>query len=1801
MRKFKQLFVVLLIVAMITTTLPLESYAASNNLELGSYNVIGLENLDYKLKVEAVKRNYSFNLNDEKLSFYMLGCDLIAKTDDRMEFVIRNPNYGAKFVFIAPEAGRKSEILQTKNFYTYANSILRVKDVDKIIYQKEGDNWNVILGENDIIPEIWIEEKNGSNEKLKFDYYSSESVENPFIIDLENYTIKREDSFFKMHHVFSPKSLIYKCMSDPTITFKSEEIMLRTFETRLSEDNNAKTYIYVDRKPSKAIIGNVIRLGSNSDDGANLATITGIDVNNNKIHILRYSSINYNTPDEGTWLRCFSDYSNGIVIDNEYPKVYLEPSIWGIKEEEIGKILNRFIDFDPTGLMDDIEIKLDDEDNFGYKLKNVSYSYDGLNFVGGFSGAFDIEQKLNFFGRKVTVGPVHIDYSSASNSVMDQILRINTYKREAFRFYFNPNFMASYCEWGNLGSLNPPDTFPLSFRLYFDKNFELIGGNIKVNIPGKGIPMPGGLIYVDNIGGGFTYPQTFDVSAKFTSIDADFGFPLWNADAELRLSLDRKYLYLKGRSWMFGKKVSVGQFDATVSWSYYIGKHFKGVEVNGETGIGSKHVNMIAEITFKVKKYKSSGKTKTYIGGSGEARVEAFGITLSGIGVYFNSKRIKGTMHIPVIGSKSFIVKYSKIIKNIKNLSESTDVYGTFVLENEDLGYGVAVLNDEYGNEIILIPEAKRIPQNLYLSSVSLNNIPLVFSDSSSNILNLTTNTTEAAITINYEGNIENVEVTLPNDLVKEIVVVDENTIEEQGKLYAMDYGLDDNTRQLYIQIKNAQVGSYTLSYTADNVTSIDIYEIIAVPKIVTDSLNATFNNSDNTVTLDWELEELISGDVRYHLTMVDLESGEVKDEYIIFEDLLDEDDETTTENYIPTQALIINETNISTKIKLNDNLLSGNYAFRIEPVLYQENEDNLYGEISFSNETNYIQNNFSNIIDTPVGLTVDSIGNGVVRVMWEYNPLAYGFYINVIDENGNGISNSTLINSDIDPLTSIYIDPTSGKSFVYQNIGIDSNVFADVLLQNIQYDVPYTFEVTAIQRVPHAFVPGVYYNPVNGYIDLNSIESELNEGSLVYTSPSNSGDAMFVEREDINFYVEIYQEGKSEPLFSANIFEGDTGEIGYSYDLDEDTDIEGLRSINPGSLVLRTNALDAIRLLPDEEVKKIGITVISPTGTEIISIPALDIDYLTSQGNLVEITKEIQKQYPNLSAEIISQIIQVYNSGAFSLIEGRNININLVDMVSAGIISSFEPGRYTISVEAYNSNNDLTLSNFEIVVRDIIPTVFIESVIPNNNGGYTVVGYANGGRTISLNGFSSSVNDGIFEFDITIDSNQIDYSLTDEFGNIYNGILDYGEYDEEPAYTVVFEENGGNNIGDITGVISGNTIDMPNNPIRSGYTFVNWYSDENYNNEWIFNTNVVTDNMILYAKWIVYVSPNENESGTSDKKVTSKPESKNENLISVDKKGNNVYVKTEKYEVNLVFDDESLDGLEDKVLKMHIEEVSKDDLKLSDEILEQIGDMPIFDISLFVDDKKIDFKTDKFIQVDIKFEGTGENHKYVVIYIDDDGNIEILKNSFYNGETIKFKITHLSHYGVMRVDKTFKDSMSHWAKEAIEALATRDIVSGTSDTTFNPNSSINRADFTTIVVKYFGFNSESDDNFLDVNKNMYYAKPIAIAKDLNLITGTGNEKFSPLELITRQDMMVILKKALEISDELNELERMNKSINDFDDENDISNYALDSVSYMVSTGIINGNNNSINPKSYSTRAEVAQMLYNLLEKSNDN
>lgn len=174
--------------------------------------------------------------------------------------------------------------------------------------------------------------------------------------------------------------------------------------------------------------------------------------------------------------------------------------------------------------------------------------------------------------------------------------------------------------------------------------------------------------------------------------------------------------------------------------------------------------------------------------------------------------------------------------------------------------------------------------------------------------------------------------------------------------------------------------------------------------------------------------------------------------------------------------------------------------------------------------------------------------------------------------------------------------------------------------------------------------------------------------------------------------------------------------------------------------------------------------------------------------------------------------------------------------------------------------------------------------------------------------------------------------------------------------------------------------------------------------------------------------------------------------------------------------------------------------------------------------------------------------------------------------------------------------SQYSWAKEAIEQLTAQGILQGTSKTTFDPGQKVTRGDFILALVKALGLKASSDDNFEDVDQNSEYYEAIGIAKQLGITNGIDGKRFNPQAEITRQDMMVLITQALRKTGKLSEVGTVSE-LNKFKDRSKVAGYATEAVATLVKEGVILGDGSFIHPKGMTTRAEMAVMIFRVMNK----
>lgn len=165
------------------------------------------------------------------------------------------------------------------------------------------------------------------------------------------------------------------------------------------------------------------------------------------------------------------------------------------------------------------------------------------------------------------------------------------------------------------------------------------------------------------------------------------------------------------------------------------------------------------------------------------------------------------------------------------------------------------------------------------------------------------------------------------------------------------------------------------------------------------------------------------------------------------------------------------------------------------------------------------------------------------------------------------------------------------------------------------------------------------------------------------------------------------------------------------------------------------------------------------------------------------------------------------------------------------------------------------------------------------------------------------------------------------------------------------------------------------------------------------------------------------------------------------------------------------------------------------------------------------------------------------------------------------------------------------WAAVAIMDLANKGIVSGRTTTEFAPNDSITRAEFAKILVGAFNLPIiTASAGFADVADDAWYAPYVNTCYSAGIITGYDNTTFGPNDLVTRQDMAVMVMRAVSLKGLTVEI--VNEKI-DFADADEIGEYAVEAVSALQQGGVINGmTENTFAPTETATRAQAAKILH---------
>ncbi|WP_434749088.1 S-layer homology domain-containing protein [Paenibacillus amylolyticus] len=194
------------------------------------------------------------------------------------------------------------------------------------------------------------------------------------------------------------------------------------------------------------------------------------------------------------------------------------------------------------------------------------------------------------------------------------------------------------------------------------------------------------------------------------------------------------------------------------------------------------------------------------------------------------------------------------------------------------------------------------------------------------------------------------------------------------------------------------------------------------------------------------------------------------------------------------------------------------------------------------------------------------------------------------------------------------------------------------------------------------------------------------------------------------------------------------------------------------------------------------------------------------------------------------------------------------------------------------------------------------------------------------------------------------------------------------------------------------------------------------------------------------------------------------------------------------------------------------------------------------------------------------------------------------------------STYGIVWNPITFADVEKHWAKNAVNDMGSRMIIHGVSDTTFNPDQAITRAEFAAIMVRGLGLKlGEGSQPFRDVATQDWYSSAVQTAASYKLINGFEDGTFRPNDMITREQAMTLISRAMKLTGLADQYANLdaNETLSVFKDSANAGTWAKDNIALTAKAGLISGRSDGkLAAKANVTRGEVATLIQRLLRKS---
>ncbi len=433
--------------------------------------------------------------------------------------------------------------------------------------------------------------------------------------------------------------------------------------------------------------------------------------------------------------------------------------------------------------------------------------------------------------------------------------------------------------------------------------------------------------------------------------------------------------------------------------------------------------------------------------------------------------------------------------------------------------------------------------------------------------------------------------------------------------------------------------------------------------------------------------------------------------------------------------------------------------------------------------------------------------------------------------------------------------------------------------------------------------------------------------------------------------------------------------------------------------------------------------------------------------------------------------------------------------------------------------------------------------------------------------------------------------------------------------YTVTFESNGGSAVASQT-VAENQVAVKPADPTRAGYVFGGWYLDSACTVAYDFAT-PVTGNLTLYAKWNSqgggsgggggsYTPPSNTEKhpdGSTTTTVTKPDGTKvettkypdgSQTVVETKKDGTIITTTTDKTGNQMEIEAKT-DGTSQIIMTQTDGSRSTTTVDQNGHVASQVTvskelvssaqgkaiqlpvpALPVTTNQTIAPTVSVNLPSNGSARVEIPV--TNVTYGVVAILQKADGTTEVLKTSTITENGLSVTVQHGDTIQIVDKTKKFDDvAASHWGVDAITFVTSRELFSGTGETTFAPDVAMNRAMIVTVLSQLDGVDASSGENWYDAGRQWAMEKGISDGSNME-------------QNLTREQLATMLWRYAGSP-------TPSADTSAYADHDNISTYAQQAMSWAVEQGILSGTStNTLSPQGYATRAQVATMLMRFIE-----